>query len=129
MRKWSFLKSETVGYNIKLTIMNLEFWETNPSFHNMSKKLHETLSSFCQGTRNVSHKYDIRCSHTAVPADYGGMAYIGGACTDNACSVDAERSLTSYKALTHEIGHNLEMNHDEGRCNGSDVGIMGGYGT
>uniref|UniRef100_A0A8W8IXW3 ADAMTS cysteine-rich domain-containing protein n=1 Tax=Magallana gigas TaxID=29159 RepID=A0A8W8IXW3_MAGGI len=65
-RKWSFLKSETLGYNIKLTIMNLEFWETNPSFHNMSKKLHETLSSFCQGTRNVSHKYDISCSHTSL---------------------------------------------------------------
>lgn len=71
----------------------------------MSKKLHETLSSFCQGTRNVSHKYDIRCAHTAVPADYGGMAYIGGACTDYACSVDGERSLTGYKALTHEIEH------------------------
>uniref|UniRef100_A0A8W8IWI5 Peptidase M12B domain-containing protein n=1 Tax=Magallana gigas TaxID=29159 RepID=A0A8W8IWI5_MAGGI len=95
----------------------------------MSKKLHETLSSFCQGTRNVSHKYDIRCAHTAVPADYGGMAYIGGACTDYACSVDGERSLTGYTALTHEIGHNLGMNHDAGRCYGSDVGIMGGYGA
>lgn len=124
-----FSRSETLGYNIKLKIKNLEFWETNPSYYNMSKKLHETLSSFCQGTRNVSHKYDIRCAHTAVPADYGGMAYIGGACTDDACSVDGERSLTGYTALTHEIGHNLGMNHDAGRCYGSDVGIMGGYGA
>nr|XP_034327107.1 A disintegrin and metalloproteinase with thrombospondin motifs 17-like [Crassostrea gigas] len=68
------------------------------------------------------------CSQS-VPADYGGMAYIGGACTDYACFVDAERSLTGYKALTHEIGHNLGMNHDAGRCYGTDVGIMGGYGA
>lgn len=27
--------------------------------------IHSTLSSFCQGTRTVSDKYDIRCAHIA----------------------------------------------------------------
>nr|XP_022286304.1 A disintegrin and metalloproteinase with thrombospondin motifs 4-like [Crassostrea virginica] len=127
--EWS--RSNVLGYNVHIQIKYIGFLETNPSFYNMSTVISQSLSTFCDGMKNNPIPYDLIFLHTGVNTDVVGRAFQSSACNRYfRCAVESSGSILEYKSTAHEIGHSLGMYHDNIRgCNGSDVGLMGGYGA
>ncbi|XP_062605264.1 A disintegrin and metalloproteinase with thrombospondin motifs 14-like [Saccostrea cucullata] len=128
--EWS--RSDSLGFNVRLLLKKVHFFETNPTWYNSSAtRLGDVLSDFCLGTLNDG-LYDIRYMHVGLSdLDVTGRAYQNSVCNPRySCGVDTSTGAASFAATAHEIGHLMGMYHDADRgCSGNDVGLMGGYGT
>ncbi|KAK3084081.1 hypothetical protein FSP39_007830, partial [Pinctada imbricata] len=125
-------RRDMLGYDVKLMIKKIEFFEQNPAWYNdTSDKLGAVLGSFCAGTVDEL-PYDHMYMHTGLPGlDVTGRAFQNSMCvTKYRCATDKSISFTEYVATAHEIGHNIGMYHDVDRgCTGNNTGNMGGYGA
>ncbi|XP_061163035.1 A disintegrin and metalloproteinase with thrombospondin motifs 5-like isoform X2 [Saccostrea echinata] len=128
--EWS--RSGMLGYNTKLVLKKVHFYDTDPaSFDPSTTLLGDVLSKFCAATTNDG-QFDIRYMHVGLQnLDVLGRAYQNGVCDQQYnCGVDTATGAASFAATAHEIGHLMGMLHDSDRgCSGSDIGVMGGYGT
>ncbi|XP_056009023.1 A disintegrin and metalloproteinase with thrombospondin motifs 5-like isoform X3 [Ostrea edulis] len=128
--EWS--RSDMLGYNVKLVLKKVHFYETEPSWYISSRTLlGDVMSDFCKSTTNEG-TYDIRYMHVGLPnLDVLGRAYQSSVCNQRYnCAVDTSTYAASFVATAHEIGHLMGMPHDADLgCTGSDVGVMGGYGA
>ncbi|XP_022337758.2 A disintegrin and metalloproteinase with thrombospondin motifs 1-like [Crassostrea virginica] len=128
--EWS--RDDMLGFNVHVVLKKVLFFETNPAWYNSSTTLlGSLLHQFCSGTSSDGG-FDIRYMHVGLPnLDVLGRAYQNSVCDQTYnCAVDRSTDAASFAATAHEIGHLMGMSHDADRgCNGSDVGLMGGYGT
>ncbi|OWF36531.1 A disintegrin and metalloproteinase with thrombospondin motifs 18 [Mizuhopecten yessoensis] len=126
-------RTTDLGYTVTMVIKYINMFDTNPLWYNVSTSVGVDLQLICEGAATSAHDpYDIVFLHTGVSgANLGGLAYQNNICTNNyKCGVSASRSLVTYIATAHEIGHNLGMYHDADRgCASPDVGVMGGNGA
>ncbi|XP_033759955.1 A disintegrin and metalloproteinase with thrombospondin motifs 18-like isoform X2 [Pecten maximus] len=129
--EWS--RASDLGYTVTIVIKHINMFETNPVWYTASTALGTILSQICQGAATSDDEpYDIIFLHTGISGvDLGGLAYQNRICKDNnKCGVSASRSLVTYIATAHEIGHNIGMYHDADKgCTGDDTGVMGGRGV
>ncbi|NXQ83351.1 ADA20 protein, partial [Nyctibius grandis] len=117
--------SETYYYPLKIRIclIGLEIW-THSNFIRYSQDIEEVLRNFNDwGNWDLSQrmKYDIAYLFTYM--DFGlmvGLAYVGSICQPGYQSglVSHVRSdfITFSIVFTHELGHNLGMEHDKKEC-------------
>uniref|UniRef100_K1R798 A disintegrin and metalloproteinase with thrombospondin motifs 15 n=1 Tax=Magallana gigas TaxID=29159 RepID=K1R798_MAGGI len=102
------------------------------SWYNSSATLlGSVLSTFCVATKDDG-AFDIRYMHVGLTnLDVLGRAYQNSVCNPTYnCAVDTATGAASFAATAHEIGHLMGMMHDADRgCTGSNIGVMGGYGT
>ncbi|KAM4836627.1 uncharacterized protein RHO17_022187 [Thomomys bottae] len=108
--------------DIEVSLLGLEIWnEKNPILGNTIDAL---LTNFCTWkTKNGAYidKYDI--VHLFIHQNLGvflGKAYIGTVCHPWNCGVDRvinENYFYIGHTVAHEIGHNLNMQHDVSYCN------------
>ncbi|XP_048751942.2 A disintegrin and metalloproteinase with thrombospondin motifs 7-like isoform X2 [Ostrea edulis] len=128
--EWS--RAEMLGFNVRIVLKRVQFFETNPIWYNSSTNLlGNALSEFCLGTVNDG-PYDARYLHVGLTnLDVRGRAYQNSVCDQRySCAVDSSTDAASFAATAHELGHLMGMYHDADRgCTGSDIGLMGGYGT
>ncbi|XP_060068930.1 A disintegrin and metalloproteinase with thrombospondin motifs 16-like [Ylistrum balloti] len=121
-----------LGYTVTIDIKYINMFEVDPIWYNVSTTLGANLQQICQGAATSEHDpYDIVFLHTGVSgANLGGLAYQNKICSNNhKCGVSASRSLLTYIATAHEIGHNIGMYHDDAKgCVSPNVGVMGGHG-
>ncbi|KAK2504020.1 hypothetical protein MC885_007298 [Smutsia gigantea] len=108
--------------DIDVVLMGIEVWtEQNPVAVNNIGSL---LSGFCRwkkGSFNTRLPHDI--AHVFVKEAYGiqvGLAYVGTVCNINYnCGVASFMNDNFYDfalIVSHEIGHNLGMPHDNRTC-------------
>ncbi|XP_011415206.3 A disintegrin and metalloproteinase with thrombospondin motifs 5 isoform X2 [Magallana gigas] len=128
--EWS--RFDMLGYHVQLVLKKVHFYETNPSWYNSSATLlGSVLSTFCVATKDDG-AFDIRYMHVGLTnLDVLGRAYQNSVCNPTYnCAVDTATGAASFAATAHEIGHLMGMMHDADRgCTGSNIGVMGGYGT
>ncbi|XP_045200556.2 A disintegrin and metalloproteinase with thrombospondin motifs 18-like isoform X2 [Mercenaria mercenaria] len=134
--KWTgvqseWAKSDVLDYEVTIDIKEIVIWEQNPSWYSPSTELDDTLYSICNGakTRGLWSDYDhIHLFTGRSGTDVSGKAYTPGICIDgDKCAVSTDTSIAEYYVATHELGHNLNMQHDgDVGCPSPNNGIMGG---
>nr|XP_036854740.1 disintegrin and metalloproteinase domain-containing protein 20-like [Manis javanica] len=118
----NYIGSYLSSLDIDVVLMGIEVWtDRNPiPVDNMGS----LLSGFCRwkkGSFNTRLPHDI--AHVFVKADYKdqvGLAYVGTVCNLNYnCGVASFMNDDFYDfafIVSHEIGHNLGMRHDDKTC-------------
>ncbi len=108
---------------IAITIAGMHLWtESDPFDRSSQSTLLSSFSSYAEGSYRGSYSYDV--AHLFVGSGLGGeggVAYPGSACGDSASAPFAygvsQPDLTdeydfSVHLLAHELGHNLNAEHD-----------------
>ncbi|XP_046297095.1 disintegrin and metalloproteinase domain-containing protein 20-like [Marmota monax] len=121
---------------IDIVLTGLEVWTTNNPI-NTSDDLDYVLDYFCTWKQNnLDGRLPYDVVHLFMKEYYGGgklgVAYVGGACRAlYNCGVELFRDNQHSNfaiAMSHELGHNLGMWHDERYCGcGSRTCIMNRY--
>nr|KAF6400226.1 hypothetical protein HJG63_000286 [Rousettus aegyptiacus] len=116
--------------DVDVLLMGIEIWTTGNLLPINS--IHNLLSEFCdwkQSELNNRLPHDV--AHIFVNYSYGvylGLANVGTVCRVQNCGVDSFQTDNLYELsliVSHEIGHNLGMRHDNKTCKcGEKVCIM-----
>lgn len=107
---------------VVIVLMALEIWNKE-NLIDVETKLAPLLRRFCTWKKqNLDHHVRHDVGHLFVNYPYGistGMAYVGGVCHSGFnCGIESFRgsSATSFaQTVSHELGHNLGMLHDENK--------------
>ncbi|XP_020611781.1 disintegrin and metalloproteinase domain-containing protein 8-like isoform X2 [Orbicella faveolata] len=103
--------------NIRVVLSALEIW-TDKDHIPFVKKAGEDLRNFENHrlSNQAGVAYDsVHLLRGTMWDDYGGMAYKGEICKKRSLGVDAWNywgSLGPWLALSHELGHNFNFDHD-----------------
>ncbi|XP_005498380.2 disintegrin and metalloproteinase domain-containing protein 9 [Columba livia] len=108
---------------IRVCLIGLEIW-THSSFIGYSQDIEEVLKRFNSwANRDLSVRMAYDVTHLFTYTDFGsvvGLAFVG-----TICSPDYKSGLVSHIRgdvltisiiFTHELGHNLGMEHDKKQC-------------
>lgn len=117
--------SETYYHPLKLRIclIGLEIW-TRSNFIRYSQDIEEVLKNFNDwGNRDLSQRMEYDIAHLFTYMDFGlivGLAYVGSICHPGYQSgivSHIRRDFITFSIIfTHELGHNLGMEHDKKEC-------------
>lgn len=107
---------------VVIVLMALKIWNKE-NLIDVETKLTPLLRRFCTWKKqNFDHLVRHDVGHLFVNYPYGistGMAYVGGICHSGFnCGIESFRGLsaTSFaQTVSHELGHNLGMFHDESK--------------
>ncbi|PFX30175.1 Retinol dehydrogenase 8 [Stylophora pistillata] len=123
--------------NIRVVLSALEIW-TDEDHVPFVKRAGDDLRNFLShhSSRLAGVTYDsIHLLRGVMWDDYGGMAYRGEICTRRSLGVDAWNywgSLGPWLALSHELGHNFNFDHDNiwsCKCLSPRGCVMGSFKT
>lgn len=123
--------------NIRVVLSALEIW-TDEDHVPFVKRAGDDLRNFGShhSSREAGVTYDsIHLLRGVMWDDYGGMAYRGEICTRRSLGVDAWNywgSLGPWLALSHELGHNFNFDHDNiwsCKCLSPRGCVMGSFKT
>ncbi|XP_053240664.1 disintegrin and metalloproteinase domain-containing protein 20-like [Podarcis raffonei] len=123
--------------SLELSIAGLEIW-TEKNLIEIVNSIDDTHSTFTHFLKNsLSKRIHLDAAHLFIYKSYGstlGLAYVGTVCSPHWASgvesyVTPSLFLISH-TFSHELGHNLGMQHDEKycTCNQSSC-IMAAYQT
>ncbi|XP_007662455.2 disintegrin and metalloproteinase domain-containing protein 1a-like [Ornithorhynchus anatinus] len=115
--------------HLELVLIGLEIW-TEKDLVDIADTMPDTQENFNRWRiKDLYWRVPHDLAHLFTGKNYGktlGRAYIGGVCTYNsAAGVDAfwrEDILRFAGTVSHEIGHNLGMQHDTLSCRCGDGG-------
>ncbi|XP_066475198.1 disintegrin and metalloproteinase domain-containing protein 9 isoform X2 [Tiliqua scincoides] len=116
--------------NIQVVLVGLEIWMNGNLIDVKTGSAGDVLGRFVVWReKNLMKRSRNDVSHLIIgrPAFGGtvGMAFVGTVCnpgTGGSISTINRNSVISHASIVaHELGHNLGMNHDDGRCSGSYI--------
>uniref|UniRef100_A0A8D0LB98 Disintegrin and metalloproteinase domain-containing protein 9-like n=1 Tax=Sphenodon punctatus TaxID=8508 RepID=A0A8D0LB98_SPHPU len=117
--------------NIQIVLVGLEIWTNENHIIVMDGSAGEVLSKFVSWrAKNLVKRSRNDISHLIIGRDSFagtvGMAFIGTVCSEalggSISTFSNNNVLKQATVVAHELGHNLGMNHDDGKC--SDAYIM-----
>ncbi|CAF0925537.1 unnamed protein product [Brachionus calyciflorus] len=125
-------KHPSIGVSLQVVVSSFLKLENNQSLE-ITSNIEETLENFCQFQSHVTDKYtdkrihDVAVLLTQKPFGSGegnkttlGLAKLGGMCEIEAsCNVNYHHGLAVAFTIAHEIGHNLNSDHDKDECSDS----------
>ncbi|CAI5763858.1 and metalloproteinase domain-containing 20-like [Podarcis lilfordi] len=108
---------------VVVTLVGLEIW-SEKNLIVIDNNIYTLLSNFNDWRTNTLNKHlENDAAHLFVYKGFGrtrGLSYLGTICwTDRACGVESYvgYSLSDFSnTFTHELGHNLGMQHDSKYC-------------
>ncbi|KAG5840593.1 hypothetical protein ANANG_G00190400 [Anguilla anguilla] len=118
----NYIDSMYVALNIRVVLVGLEIWsQVNPI--NTDGSAGEVLGRFVQWReQNLVHRRRHDSAQLILKKSFGGTA--GMAFVSTVCSRSHGGGINAYTStnvqafasiVAHELGHNLGMNHDDGR--------------
>ncbi|XP_064421571.1 disintegrin and metalloproteinase domain-containing protein 9 isoform X1 [Latimeria chalumnae] len=133
----NYLDSMYIMLNIRIVLVGLEIW-TNANKISVEGSAGDVLSRFVQWRekelvqrrRHDSAQFILKRSFGGT----AGMAFVGTVCSRShggGINVFPHNNVHSFSSIVaHELGHNLGMNHDDGRkCTCAISGCIMGAGA
>uniref|UniRef100_A0A4W4FJ01 ADAM metallopeptidase domain 9 n=1 Tax=Electrophorus electricus TaxID=8005 RepID=A0A4W4FJ01_ELEEL len=124
----NYVDSMYIPLNIRVVLVGLEIWSAgNPI--NTDGSAGEVLGRFTQWReKELVPRRRHDSAQLILNKSFGGtagMAFVGTACSrSHGGGINAVQCLMSFASIVaHELGHNLGMNHDDGRQCGCDVNL------
>ncbi|KAK7812338.1 hypothetical protein U0070_023248, partial [Myodes glareolus] len=111
---------------VVIVLMALETWNKE-NLIDVETNLAPLLRRFCTWKKqNLDHRVRQDVGHLFVNYPYGistGMAYVGGVCHSGFnCGIGSFRGLST---VSHQLGHNLGMLHNESKDSSSEKSLHG----
>ncbi|XP_008851839.1 disintegrin and metalloproteinase domain-containing protein 25-like [Nannospalax galili] len=112
-----------IPLEVDVLLRGFEIWnEGNPIL--VESTIESVLTSFCQWKKDsFADRIPHDVAHLIVKYDYGksvGLAWVGGICNPKlSCAVNSFKFVSPTvfaQTVSHELGHNLGMIHDEFPC-------------
>uniref|UniRef100_A0A671RU94 Disintegrin and metalloproteinase domain-containing protein 9-like n=1 Tax=Sinocyclocheilus anshuiensis TaxID=1608454 RepID=A0A671RU94_9TELE len=117
-----------MALNIRIVLVGLEIWSVQ-NFINTDGSAGEVLGRFTQWReKELVHRRRHDSAQLIINKGFGGtagMAFVGTACSrshSGGINSFTNNNVMSFASIVaHELGHNLGMNHDDGRNCKCDV--------
>ncbi|KAH8265475.1 hypothetical protein KR038_008664 [Drosophila bunnanda] len=115
----SIFKDASIGSPIHITLVNLIVLPENNDRHNSSNQM---LKHFCSFINQKGYHRDTAMLITREPICGGipgrschmlGLAELGTVCNPRSCSIVQDTGLPAAFTMAHELGHILNMHHDD----------------
>uniref|UniRef100_A0A8C2KYY6 ADAM metallopeptidase domain 9 n=1 Tax=Cyprinus carpio TaxID=7962 RepID=A0A8C2KYY6_CYPCA len=124
----NYVDSMYMALNIRIVLVGLEIW-SEQNFINTDGSAGEVLGRFTQWReKELVHRRRHDSAQLIINKGYGGtagMAFVGTACSRShggGINSFTNNNVMSFASIVaHELGHNLGMNHDDGRNCKCDV--------
>uniref|UniRef100_A0A672MYT9 Disintegrin and metalloproteinase domain-containing protein 9-like n=1 Tax=Sinocyclocheilus grahami TaxID=75366 RepID=A0A672MYT9_SINGR len=130
----NYVDSMYIALNIRIVLVGLEIWSAQ-NFINTDGSAGEVLGRFTQWReKELAHRHRHDSAQLIINKGFGGtagMAFVGTVCSRshggginsylNAGCFTNNNVLSFASIVAHELGHNLGMNHDDGRNCKCDV--------
>ncbi|XP_067269291.1 disintegrin and metalloproteinase domain-containing protein 9 isoform X3 [Pseudorasbora parva] len=124
----NYVDSMYMALNIRIVLVGLEIWTTG-NFINTDGSAGEVLGRFTQWREKELFRLRRHDSAQLIlKKGFGGtagMAFVGTACSRShggGINAFTNNNVMSFSSIVaHELGHNLGMNHDDGRNCKCDV--------
>ncbi|XP_017143471.2 A disintegrin and metalloproteinase with thrombospondin motifs 9 isoform X1 [Drosophila miranda] len=109
----------SIGNSIRISLVNLILLPDSNERHNSSN---EMLKHFCTFANQKGYHYDTAMLITREPICGGipgkschmlGLAELGTVCNPRSCSIVQDTGLPAAFTMAHELGHILNMPHDD----------------
>ncbi|XP_026886086.2 disintegrin and metalloproteinase domain-containing protein 9 isoform X3 [Electrophorus electricus] len=126
----NYVDSMYIPLNIRVVLVGLEIWSAgNPI--NTDGSAGEVLGRFTQWReKELVPRRRHDSAQLILNKSFGGtagMAFVGTACSRShggGINAFTNKNIVSFASIVaHELGHNLGMNHDDGRQCGCDVNL------
>uniref|UniRef100_A0A8C2KRR4 ADAM metallopeptidase domain 9 n=1 Tax=Cyprinus carpio TaxID=7962 RepID=A0A8C2KRR4_CYPCA len=121
----NYVDSMYIALNIRIVLVGLEIWSAQ-NFINTDGSAGEVLGRFTQWReKELVHRRRHDSAQLIINKGFGGtagMAFVGTVCSrSHGAGINSftNNDVPSFASIVaHELGHNLGMNHDDGRnCN------------
>lgn len=124
----NYVDSMYIPLNIRIVLVGLEIWNMQ-NLINIDGSAGEVLSHFTQWReKELVHRRRHDSAQLILKKGFGGtagMAFVGTACSRShggGINAFTNNNVMSFASIVaHELGHNLGMNHDDGRNCKCDV--------
>ncbi|KAK7135432.1 hypothetical protein R3I94_014179 [Phoxinus phoxinus] len=124
----NYVDSMYMTLNIRVVLVGLEIWSVK-NFINTDGSAGEVLGRFTQWReKELVHRRRHDSAQLILKKGFGGtagMAFVGTACSRShggGINAFTNNNVMSFSSIVaHELGHNLGMNHDDGRNCKCDV--------